>query len=309
VRLRRVAQRILLVDLDFDAPFLDEREELRGAGFERSALADEVLKRRSRHVQRAAPHQLVQTERLHLARRVTEAHENAVRPQAIQRLVKRRAADRVVDDGNAAARELADAARNVVAVEQHVLAAKAQSELALRRRADDAYDTRAELARPLRRDEADAAGRRVEHNPVSRRDLVAALQQIPSRQPLQHHRRGRLVADRVGKLDEATRGDDAFVGVGAERRRCRVRDAVARLHVPDTRADGRHDTRALTAEPARQRQRIEPRAVIDVDEVQADRSMRDAGLALAGRRNFDLAVLQNFRAAERFETDGACHDI
>ena len=38
----------------------------------------------------------------------------------------------------------------VVAVEQNVLAAKAQSELALRRRADDADDARTELARPLR---------------------------------------------------------------------------------------------------------------------------------------------------------------
>jgi hypothetical protein len=41
----------------------------------------------------------------------------------------------------------------------------------------------------------------------------------------------------------------------------------------------------------------------------ADRAMRDARLALAGRRHLDLAVLQNFRSAERFETDGPCHDI
>ena len=75
MRLRGVAQRILLVDFDRDAAFLDEREQLGGTGFERRALADEILECRSRHIQRAAPHQLVQTERLDLARRVTEADE------------------------------------------------------------------------------------------------------------------------------------------------------------------------------------------------------------------------------------------
>src|SRR5262245_64777446 len=113
MRLRRIAKRVSLVDLDLDAPLLNEREQLGGARFERSALADEVLQRRSRHVQRAAPHQLVQTERLDLARRVTEAHENGVRAQAIERLIERREAERVVDDENGADREIAEAARYV----------------------------------------------------------------------------------------------------------------------------------------------------------------------------------------------------
>jgi hypothetical protein len=79
--------------------------------------------------------------------------------------------------------------------------------------------------------------------------------------------------------------------------------------VPDARADRRDDARAFAAEPARQRERIEARAVIDVDEVHADRAVRNTRLTFAGRRDLDLAVLQNFGAAEGFETDGMCHDI
>src|SRR5204862_7571949 len=124
--------------------------------------------------------------RLDLARRVAEAHENTVRPQAVERLIEARSANRIVDDRDAAVRKLANAARNVVAVEQHVLAAVRESDLALRWRADDADHARPELARPLSCDEADAARRRVQQDPVSGRDLVAALQQVPSRQALQH---------------------------------------------------------------------------------------------------------------------------
>src|SRR5687768_12848912 len=64
MRLCSIAQRVRLVDLDRDAPFLDEREELGGSGFERRALADEVVERRPRHVERAAPRELMQPERL-----------------------------------------------------------------------------------------------------------------------------------------------------------------------------------------------------------------------------------------------------
>jgi hypothetical protein len=49
--------------------------------------------------------------------------------------------------------------------------------------------------------------------------------------------------------------------------------------------------------------------MIDVDEVHADRAMRDTGFALARARDLDFAVLEDFRSAERFETDGSGHDI
>src|SRR5688500_1588826 len=54
MRLRRVAQRVRLVDGDLDLAALDEPEKLSCAGVECARLANEIVQRRPRDVQRAA---------------------------------------------------------------------------------------------------------------------------------------------------------------------------------------------------------------------------------------------------------------
>jgi hypothetical protein len=79
--------------------------------------------------------------------------------------------------------------------------------------------------------------------------------------------------------------------------------------VGDTGADRRHDAGALAAESARQRQRIEPRAVVHVDEIQADRAVRNSGFADSRLAELDLAILKHLGAAERVELDCTYHDL
>src|SRR5690606_9346351 len=74
VRTRRVAERVPLPHFDRDLVARNEIEQIRSTGFALAALANEVLQRLTRDIERAALHELDELERLDLARCVAEAH-------------------------------------------------------------------------------------------------------------------------------------------------------------------------------------------------------------------------------------------
>ena len=136
---------------------------------------------------------------------------------------------------------------------------------------------RAERLQPLHHDGADAARRGVDEDRVARLHRVGAADEGVDGEPLQHRPGRDPVRDVVGQLHDPVRREHPRLGVRARPRD--VRDPVAGADVRDAGADRLDDARRLDAEPGRQRERVEPAPVVDVDVVHADRALPDAGLA------------------------------
>ncbi len=183
-----------------------------------------------------------------------------------------------------------------------------QRERALVRAARGRDQLETERARPSTRDQADAAGGRVPH------DRVAALEraerrprpreQIRDGHALEHHRGAARAVDVVRKPDDGRRVHHARGRVAAGLA-ARVRDAIADRDVRDAGADRFDDPGALGAEHRGQRDRVQPAAVIAVDEVDADRLVADAHLARTGIADLDVGELQHVGTTGAIDLDGA----
>ena len=101
---------------------------------------------------------------------------------------------------------------------------------------------------------------------------------------------GLLVRDAVWHLNQPVRRHEPDLRVGA-RRATGIGHPVTRPYDCDTCPDRLHHTGTFRPKAAGQRHRIEARAVIGVDVVDADGSVADAGLALAGLPNFHILPL------------------
>ena len=150
------------------------------------------------------PLSTLRIERRHRAARLPEQHQHAARRQAIQALVERRLADRIVDDLNAlAAGDPLDLFLEVLArVEHDVVGARLARELRLlvgRHRRDDA---RAAQLRDLREQQADAAGARVHEARVAGLQRIGGAGEVVRGHALEHHRRALLRRDAGRQRDE-----------------------------------------------------------------------------------------------------------
>ncbi len=112
---------------------------------------------------------------------------------------------------------------------------------------------------------------------------------------LEQHRRGLLVADALRDLHHALGGHQARFAVGA--RQPGVADAIAFLEALHPGTDGVDHARGLVAGGAGQLHRIEARALVDVDEIDADRGVPDANLPLAGLADLHVVDLQHLGPA------------
>ena len=126
-------------------------------------------------------------------------------------------------------------------------------------------------------------------------------------QPLQHHGGGGLVVDAVGQFQQTIGRDHPRFGISADRRGA-VGNTVAGLEVGNPRADFLDHAGRLAAETARQRHRIKPGAVVDVDKVQSHRGMADARFTGSGLAKLDFLPNQNFGAAGFMEANGVGHE-
>src|SRR4029077_13437267 len=96
VSLRRILERIGLINLDPYLSGLDDIEEIRGHGLEVLALCSVGHERRARHVQRSLAGEQIQVEGPDRPRPVAEHHQHAPRLQAVERAHEGIFADRVV---------------------------------------------------------------------------------------------------------------------------------------------------------------------------------------------------------------------
>jgi hypothetical protein len=173
-------------------------------------------------------------------------------------------------------------------------------------RTDRADGIHAELLQPLAGDQADASGGGVPQHGVALLHPVGGGDQVMHGEALQEHRGGLLLADALGQLDHALGGREAHLAVGPGQ--AGVADAVALLQALDARADGIDHAGRLVARHARQLHGVEPGALVDVDEVDADGGVPQAHLAGAGLADRDVLVDHDLGTALRVVSDCFCHD-
>ena len=150
-------------------------------------------------------------------------------------------------------------------------------------------DRRAEMLRPLREDEADAASRGMDEDRVALPHLVGAVEQILDGHALQHHGGGRLVGDAFRQLHGNGRGNVPLGRVAAQRRHVghAVADAEAGDAVPKRRDLA---SRLVAGDEGERRRLVVAAAEIGIDVVDADRGLADAELAGPGGRQIDFFV-------------------
>src|SRR5258708_5460342 len=116
MRLRRVIQRIGLVDGDLDGAAADHLEELLRRGDEVLALCSVGVERRPRQIERALAGEDVHVKRIDFAGCCAEQRHEATRPNAVERLHEGVLAHRIIDDGQQlAAGDVLDAGDEILA--------------------------------------------------------------------------------------------------------------------------------------------------------------------------------------------------
>ncbi len=197
-------------------------------------------------------------------------------------------ADRIVDDvATLALRDLADAGGEILAsVVDDMRRTGFARERAFLVGAHRADQRRAERTCPLAGDEADAARSRVKEHHRFGAHAKGLAKEVANRHAPQHDRRRGLVADLSRQLDETVGRDEALLRVAAED--AGIGDPVADLDIDHVLADREHFPCPFRADHGRKRwQRVESRAVVDVDEIHADGALADQRLAGAGRADVD----------------------
>src|SRR5665213_1143340 len=246
----------------------------------------------------------------HRSRRLAEQRHQPQRRQAVERFEEGVLADRIVDYRQLlAAGDLVDPGNEILAaVKDRVVAAMRLGERRLFLAADRADHRRAEMLRPLAGDEPDPASGGVDEDRLARLYDMGAADEVPGGHALEHHRRGFAVGNAVGNRDQPVGRHHPLLAVGAERS-AGIGDAVARLQPGDPGPDLLDDAAALAAEPARQRHRVKPAALIGVDIVETDRLVLEPHLAGARLVDADLLPGKHVRAAGLLETDRLHHDM
>ena len=287
-----VGERVAAADVDLQRPVGHGAEDLRRTPLELVAGRDVVAHRRPGEEQRAAAVEALDVERRDLTARATEEHHRPATPQRGQRRVERRLPDPVVDDVDAlAAGQLLDLAGQLAQVGQlgvvdDVVGAQLQAEGDLLRRPRGPDERRALGLDQLDEQLTDPAGHRVDQDEVARLDRIRRVDEVVSRDPLEHHGPGDLEVDPVGDPDR-------LGGVHQDRPRRAARPVGPGHPVTDGQVDAVADrldgAGALAPDDERRRDRVDALALVDVDEVDPGRRHGDAHLARARRR--DVAVL------------------
>ncbi len=130
-------------------------------------------------------------------------------------------------------------------------------------------------------DQTDAARSRVEQHRVSFLDLEGARRQVTGGESFQHHRGRLLVGDPIGNGNEPLRRHDSGFRIGSGRAH-RVSDAIARLDHRHAVAHRVDDAAGLHADAAGERHLIDTTPLPRLYIVQADRGLRQPGLARTG---------------------------
>ena len=177
--------------------------------------------------------------------------------------------------------------------------------LYLLRRSHCPDDGCAQRLRPLAGNEPDAARGGVEKDRLPLGHPERPLQQEMRGRTLQKRSGRGPVVDAIGETDQPLRRHQPRLGVAAAGPL--IDDSVPRLHRRHARANGLDYTSPLAPHHRWQRNRIEPLALVDVDEVQADGGLPDERFSRTGDRHRQLDPFHDLGAAVAFDADHMGH--
>src|SRR5690606_14405070 len=278
-----------LTDFRAEGAVADEREEGPRTFLEFVPGVDVVEEARAGGVEGAAGGEFLDAETLDRTGRLPETDEDAPATETGQRATPGVAADAVVDGMDAGAvGEAADLLDEVgAAVVDDMGVAMVAGEGDLLRAAGGADGGCPDMRKPLAEKEADAACRRMNEDGHAGFDPEGGMDEIMGGHPLEGDGGGNLVGDAVGDAHEAVGGKEAPRRVGAVGDG--VGDAVAGGDDLDPVAHCLDHAGGFGAEDrvALDRPGVLADAMVDVEEVEADRGVADEGLAGAGRAEGD----------------------
>ena len=133
--------------------------------------------------------------------------------------------------------------------------------------------------------QGDIAGQQVDH----------VLGQVAGSHALEHHRGGIARADRIGDAHDPISRDDAVGGIGAQARR--AADLVPHGNATDARTHRNDMARTFRSQRQGQGGGVEAGAIIGVDEIEADRILRDQHFAFTGRARIETLAFDRLGAA------------
>ena len=172
--------------------------------------------------------------------------------------------------------------------------------------ADRADDCRAEMLRPLTGDESDTAGGGMQQDSVPSLDRIDAPQEVLRGAALEHHGGRLLVGDPVREPDEPGRIDHPLFGIAAQAHA--IGHPVADAHLRHRVTHRLHDTGAFVTDDGRHRRdRVQPGAVIHVDEIEPDRRLPDQRLSCARCPGVHLVPAQHFGSTVLVNTNRSRH--
>ena len=265
--------------------------------------------RRARQVQAALGRQDADIHRRHRTRGIAEAHHQPERRQAVDAGVPGVLAHAVIHRRHhGPAGDPLHLGRQIAMAHHRMRRTVRTGEFRLLLGRDHADDRRAEVLRPLAKDQPHAAGGGMHHDRVAGLHRIGAADQVLRRHALQHHRRGGLEIDAVGHLHQTVGGDHPLGRIAAQR--AGIGDAVAGLHGGHACADSHHRAGALLADDQRHHRRlVQARPEIHVDVVEPDRLLLDQRLALSGLGARHVLPFHHLGTARRVDADGLDHDV
>ncbi len=239
---------------------------------------------------------------------MAEQDHHATRLQAIDALHEGGVAHAVVDHLDAlAAGQALDLSHHVLlAVQDHLVGAGLARDLGLLASARGADDPPATHFYHLRNQASGAARGGVHQRGLACSDGECRMREIVRCHALQHGRGGLPQIEAIGHLHQEMRGNGRVFGITAARHG--PRDRIAHTQPGDAFAQRFHDARALHAEHERQRNFVQPGALIRVNEVHA--GGRHLHQRLAGRRHGlgEVGIPQDVGAAVLFDKN-CFHDV
>ena len=161
-------------------------------------------------------------------------------------------------------------------------------------RAGRADDVRPRPPRHLHQQQPDATRRRVDQATIARPQRKGRVRQVVRGHALQHERRGHVQPDAGRHRHQPVRQHHGVLCICAHR--AGVGDAVADGDAAHVAPHGDDGARRFLAERRRQRDRVNPLPLVDVDEVHARRRHLDQRLARARLRVRHLLVAQHLRS-------------
>ncbi|EPZ90002.1 hypothetical protein BURCENK562V_C3939 [Burkholderia cenocepacia K56-2Valvano] len=318
MRIGRLFERQARADLDVHAACQPVERRPRGVPIRADVPRDETEHARPRERDRTGRPQLVEIERLPRADRghLPDARDHPERTNRAERAGQHVAADSVdrVIDARTAAEGTRGRDEIRLAIIDHRFRAVRAHQRGFRRRSDRADHPCAERARPLRRQQPDAAGRRMHEHRVAGADLPHAMQQHVDGDPLQQPGDGGFVAQPVWNRQHALGRHRAQARIAAGRH-AGIRDALTGHELRHARPDRVDHAGRLDAERVRQRgQCMRARPEIDIDEIHADRGLANPYFAGAGRRDGRIDAAQHAGIAVTVDPDpdgigGLGHDV